>query len=113
MPLSKKRKPKKRSSSQRSSLSPSSSSLPAKGGLVSKTKFTRQQIIIYIVSIAMILSLAIGFLASGTSPQVAPAATPIPSDANSSLDTPTPAAQDSGEGNTPTSEATVEPTAEN
>ena len=44
-----------------------------------KRKITKQQIIIYVISGLMILSLAIGFLASGTRP-TPPPPTPLPQD---------------------------------
>ena len=81
MPVSKKRKKK-----QRSSPPPPKSSRAA---APKKRKITKQQIIIYVISGLMILSLAIGFLASGSGgTQVPP--TPVPQEGNILLATPAP-----------------------
>jgi hypothetical protein len=79
VPVSKKRKKKK-------SYSPP----PPKSKVAApkKKKITTQQIIIYIISALMILSLALGFLLSGSSTQAVP--TPAPQD-NILLETPAPA----------------------
>ena len=92
MPVSKKRKKKQRISPP----PPKSSKVAAP----KKKKITRQQIIIYVISGLMILSLAIGFLASGSGsssvpPTVGPnesnilVATPVPDDSQSGSDTAT------------------------
>ena len=79
MPVSKKRKKKQRYSPP----PPNSKTAPK------KKKITRQQIIIYVISGLMILSLAIGYLASGSSRTQTPA-TSAPQDTNIFVDTPVP-----------------------
>ncbi len=78
MPVSKKRKKRKRSSLP-----------PAKAAVAPKKKITKQQILIYIISGVMILSLAIGFIASGRS-RVSRQPTPVPQGNNLLLETPAP-----------------------
>ncbi|HET8669867.1 MAG TPA: hypothetical protein VFM05_04365 [Candidatus Saccharimonadales bacterium] len=106
MPVSKRRKPKRRSSPVGKSSPASSSSLAPKSGLLPKKKLSRQQIIIYVISIVMILSLAISYLIGNSGPTVPPTPTPL----NAALDTPAPANQSTEE---VVSTPTPEPTAAN
>jgi hypothetical protein len=103
VPVSKKRKSKKRSAPAGKS-TPTSSSPAAKSGVLPKKKLSRQQIIIYVISIVMILSLAVSYLVGNSGPAVAP--TPAP--ATPVLNTPAPASPSTEEAqSTPTSEPTV------
>jgi hypothetical protein len=99
VPVSKKRKPKRRPSSAIRSSAPSSSTSLASGASPKK-KLSRQQIIIYVISIAMILSLAISYLIGNNSNPV-PVATPT----LGGVETPAPA-------NSATEEAQPSPTTE-
>lgn len=103
VPVSKKRKSKKRSApAGKSALT--SSSLAPKSGILPKKKLSRQQIIIYVISIVMILSLAVSYLVGNSGPPVAP--TPAP--ATTVLDTPAPASPSTEEAqSTPAPEPTV------
>jgi hypothetical protein len=103
VPVSKKRKKKK----QRKSGPPPPKSLAAP-----KKKITRQQILIYIISALVIISMAIGFLASGSRRSVRTAITPSPQDQNLLLDTPVPDGQSGGEESDVAPEPTAEPTTE-
>ena len=87
MPVSKKRKPKRRITSPvRASAANSSSTLTSKTN--PKKKLSRQQIIIYVVSIAMILSLAISYLVgNGRRSGAVPASSPTVSAAPASSST--------------------------
>jgi hypothetical protein len=76
VPVSKKRKPKRRISAPVRT-SPANSSPTLAGGASPKKKLSRQQIIIYVVSIVMILSLAISYIVgNGRSSGVVPVSTP-------------------------------------
>ena len=104
MPVSKKRKKK-----QRSTPPPPKSSKPI---APKKKKISRQQIIIYVISGLMILSLAIGFLASGSRRSSVPP-TPVPQESNTLVATPAPddsqSSQTEGDAAiTPDSEPTAE-----
>ncbi len=104
MPLSKKRKPKRRSTSRPQPI-PSTVAPAAAGKLGGKKKISRQQIVIYLISIIMILSLAIGYLVNGPTTPPAPTATPVVSEVEGEQ----PAGQDQP---APDAAATAEPTAE-
>lgn len=94
MPVSKKRKKKQKTAPVR-----------YKKTVAPKKRITRQQILIYVISGLMILSLAIGFIATGsTNP---PPPTPVPQ--NILVETPAP--QDQGDSSAPAPEATSEPAA--
>ncbi len=94
MPVSKKRKPKRRSTSGINKVAPLSAATPApaKSGLSAllpnnTKKLSKQQIIIYVVSILVVLSMAISYLVGNSTPATpAPTATPAAS-------TPAPTAQ--------------------
>ena len=114
MPVSKKRKPKKRTGGSRinqSSQNNNPNTLASKSGVVPKKKLSRQKIAIYVISILMILSLAIGFLAGNSQPSVPP--TPIPQITTTSPGTSAPASQSTQEESQTTPETTSEPTTEN
>ncbi len=76
MPISKKRKPKRRNTAPIRSSAISASG--AKSGLASKKKLSTQQIIIYVLSALVILSMAIGFLVSNSGPSIVPTPTSAP-----------------------------------
>jgi hypothetical protein len=102
VPVSKKRKKK-----QRKGPPPSKSRAVPK-----KKKITKQQILIYVISGLMIISLAIGFLASGST-RVRPTATPLPQNSNILLDTPAPDDQSREEEGSAAPDDTSESTTEN
>ncbi len=88
MPVSKKRKKKQ-----------SSAPPPVKNKAVAtpkKKKLSRQQIIIYVISGLMILSLAIGLIATGSTRSARSQPTPVPQATNLILETPSP---DNDQGN--------------
>lgn len=105
MPVSKHRKKKKQ---KKSGPPPPKSMATPK-----KRKLTRQQILIYVISTLVILSMAIGFLASGSSRRGRVQTTPSPPGQNFLLGTPAPDDQSGGVEDNPTPETTVEPTTEN
>ena len=105
MPVSKHRKKKK----QKKSGPPPPKSLAAP----KKKKLTTQQILIYVISALVILSMAIGFLASGSSRRTSIQRTPSPPSQNLLLGTPAPDNQSGAGENDTTPETTVEPTTEN
>jgi hypothetical protein len=101
VPVSKKRKKK-----QRSSPLPSRSKTAPK-----KKKITKQQIVIFVISGLMILSLAIGFLASGSTRSHVPP-TALPQESNILLDTPVPEDQNNEAENDAASDTSSESTSE-
>ena len=105
MPVSKHRKKKK----QKKSGPPPPKSLATP----KKKKLTTQQILIYVISALVILSMAIGFLASGGSRRTRVQTTPSPQGQNFLLGTPVPDDQSGGEEDNTAPETTVEPTTEN
>lgn len=112
MPVSKKRKPKRKSGPLPRRTMPVSSTAPEQSkGLIRKKDVNWQRIAIYVISIVMILSLAIGYLV-GNSPPPVPTPT-LP--AVTGTEVPAPAEEDAGtEESTEESEATTpEATAEN
>jgi hypothetical protein len=105
MPVSKHRKKKK----QKKSGPPPPKSLAA----TPKKKLSTQQILIYVISVLVIVSMAIGFLASGGSRRARVQPTPSPQGQNLLLETPVPDDQSGVEESDTTPETTVEPTTEN
>ena len=108
VPVSKKRKKKQ-----------SSGPPPAKNKVVAtpkkKKKLSRQEIIIYVVSGLMILSLAIGLIATGSTrrTQVQPTVTPVTQQNNQTLETPNPASTPGSQpesSSSPAGDATTPPT---
>jgi hypothetical protein len=83
---------------------------PPKNKTPAPKKLTAQKVLIYIISALMILSLAIGFLASGSGRQATP--TPVPQE-NILVVTPAPEDQSGDEEVVPTAEVTAEPASEN
>lgn len=105
MPVSKKRKPKRRSTSGVNKVSPliTTAPAPAKSGLSAllpnTKKLSKQQIIIYVVSILVVLSMAISYLVGNSAPP-APVSTSTPA-----ASTPAPTSQ-SGDSAAPTTQPT-------
>jgi hypothetical protein len=100
VPVSKKRKPKRRNTAPvKSGASGIGASTVAGKGKVKK-KLSRQQIIIYLISFAMILSLAISFLVGNSGPSG-----PVPTPTVAGVEAPAPAG-------TSTEEAQPAPTTE-
>ena len=100
MPVSKKRKKKQ-----------SSGPPPSKTKVATpkKKKLSKQQIIIYVISGLMILSLAIGLVATGSSRRASAQPTPIPQVSSPVLETPIPDNQSSNQPGSDTT--TVTPSA--
>lgn len=106
MPVSKKRKKKQ------SSGPPPAKNKAAVAATPKKKKLSRQQIIIYVISGLMILSLAIGLIATGSTRRAQP--TPVPQESNLILETPSPDSEQSSqpEGDSAQDSATPTTTAE-
>ncbi len=87
MPVSKKRKPKRRNTSpiRSSAGSAATGANGSKSGLASKKKLSTQQIIIYVISALVVLSMAIGYLVGNNGPTITPTPTLAPA-----VDTPAP-----------------------
>ncbi len=90
MPVSKKRKPKRRYTPPARSSAPGavSGANGGKSGLAPKKKLSTQQIIVYVISALVVLSMAIGYLVGNNN---RPGATPRTS-ATVVVDTPAPGA---------------------
>lgn len=109
MPVSKKRvKPKRRSASGVNKVAPlvAPAEAPAKGGLSTllpknSKKLSKQQIIFYVISILVVLSMAIGYLVGNSAPSV-----PAPT-ATSAASTPAPTGQ-SGDSAAPAAQPTTQ-----
>lgn len=102
MPVSKKRKKK-----QSSGPPPAAKNKAAVAVTPKKKKLSRQQIIIYVISGLMILSLAIGLIATGSSRQARalPTSTPV-----ESLETPSPDNEQNSQPEGDTAEDSAAPT---
>lgn len=87
MPVSKKRKPKRRNTSpiRSSAAGAATGASGGKSGLASKKKLSTQQIIVYVISALVVLSMAIGYLVGNSGPAVTPTPTLAPA-----VDTPAP-----------------------
>jgi hypothetical protein len=100
VPVSKKRKPKRPTTSQPKVKSASNSGPSAAGITPKKNKLSRQQIIFYIISILVVLSMAIGYLVGNGRSAPIPTPTAAPT-----VSAPEPTGESENGNTTPTTEA--------